>query len=269
MRATLEQISRTFSDQSNLIAEELDLTGEINGHELEGDFKAVYSITENRLDGVFEVTDVPDLGNYFFAVSKMSIACLWCSAFSRPLAGCVNISTIAGNRLDGSVTYNLSDDKGNGVGRIHQEGKGLFEDPCDPGFVRHIKIKERLTGEYDGPRDVDPRWILKYSRGYAVALRQVGPGRLEGSYAYPVYGPSLDDPRATLYANAVRRYSYDGDGTIPFDEVQLYGLRDLSVVVEGGRRIVRWSSSGCYVPAHDLALGREDDVGQQIAFKEL
>ena len=122
-----------------------------------------------------------------------------------------------------------------------------------------------MYGDYDPLPPPSPKRMLAHSPGYAVYLRQVAVGEIEGLSAYPLMPDSTpNDGRAKGYVLGRRRYLYDTDLVLPFPEVQNYYLSDLSIEIAGGFRRTQFAGRGYYTPLEALSEADFTAIGAAV-----
>jgi hypothetical protein len=167
------------------------------------------------------------------ASSGGSMICWNYSTYSDAIFGAKNISTISELPLRADVNYSLVDSSGEVVMEASQKGEVKMVDGLRHGTV---DLRGRFFRDYK----------LQHSPGYTVYLKQDRINEIEAVYNQLQYG--ID---GNTYYNAVRRlYSYDGNNTLPFDEVMIFKVLESDFAnISSGNRTDYVAQTTYYIPA--------------------
>lgn len=257
MSSVLDEIKSSFASQPDLVEYEWVCTGQLNGQEIYGDLYAVYGREENefRASMIFDNND--EIGNTMLVQSSCSNYCISsCCIYSPPLLKARNLLSVFGHSMKATADYHIWSAGGKVLGTATQIAKAEFEFSKDG--IRSTGTVE-INGQIDNRTDYPFEKIRDYSPGYVVFLRQVGRGRIDGNLSYPYYETTDTGAEASGTVAALRKYYYDTDEMLPFPQIQSYYLRDISVTIEGGKRIVDFTASGYYLPLEPV-----EDLRSQI-----
>ena len=215
----------------------------------------VYYDTESNINGgVIVHEDIPELGNVLLAGSCTSIISWHGCIFSKATQGAVNLYSIMGTPFNVEVWFKMFTPAGKLIGELKQESQLVQEGPKT--FQGSIK----LEGTYEGPTDI------VWSPGYAIPLRQVAPGLIEGVYGQTIICQSGE----FFHVMASRRYHYSPGRELPFDQVWNYKLLKVQPMVKNGQRRFDYRAVAYYSPLEGEHGGIEasaeawDDMLSQI-----
>ena len=154
--------------------------------------------------------------------SMMCFACTMLCPTTGSSVKPVNIYELTGGNWEGEATSIFRDNTNMLIGEITQRVKVRKTNDL------HFAMEEDVSGWYNGPTD------LVGSTGYSMLLRQLAPGRTEGSYTETILCSD-----GTSITNTVRRlYIYEGPAVLPCDEISTFkitrlDLDELTLILEG------------------------------------
>lgn len=212
--------------------------------EIKGGYEGFFDPTTNVHGGVGWFDEIPELGNWMLMASYGSWASWRKCIYSKPMSGAVNLIGILGEHHQCEVRYVHLDSDGEIIGNVFQVGE---VEEVTPG---RCSGTVSMSGFYKGPTN------LTWSPGYAVYLRQAGPGEIEGTYSQTILAGDR-----SFRVCARRRYLYDTGKTLPFDEVWHYKLLTMDVQVEDERRLFDYRATAFYTPA-EAEHGAIEDADQ-------
>lgn len=247
----LSELTNRFSGQGSLVTFDWQARGNVNGRYLDGKVFGVYSGEENLFRARMIFNDDPAVGSAYLLMSSCSVACICsCCINSHPLVGTRNLLSVFDKHVRAEADYTLWRSPGEVIGSGTQVCEADFErSPSGVHCPATIDFRMQMD---DPPRNYPFERVLEYSPGYIVYLRQVAPRFIEGNLAYPFFADEGAGGVARGHVAAVRRYYYDTDHELPFPEIQSYYLRELSVTVQEGQRIIDFASSAYYLPMEPL-----------------
>jgi hypothetical protein len=219
------------ADQGLIVMEGMG-AGEINGYRFNSFAHLDIDPEANAYEQVIAVDDIPELENALLASSGSCYVTSTGGIFAQATRGAVNLLDVMGMPYKAEVDYLHIDDTGTQVGELHQTLEVAEIAP------KRYEVKPFVEGWYKGPKD------LCWTPGYAIYLRQAGPGLIEG-----VYGQTIFAHSGRINALVRRRYHYQSDRTLPCDEVWHYKILKLDVDVADGRRRFVAHVTTCFIPA--------------------
>lgn len=157
------------------------------------------------------------------------------SIFSKETNGASNLVSVLEGPFKVDIDYSMVDAAGALVSHLKQEAVCDTLD-LDEGL---LAAKVGIYGWYKGPAKVDG------SPGYAIYLRQIAPGLIEGVYGQPM----LYDGDKAFYTFCRRRYSYESGKTLPFDEIWHYKILSARTFSDNGNRVLDFEAEAYYGPA--------------------
>lgn len=194
--------------------------GTINGYHFESFGRIVVDPEHSVVKTEVTVDDIPELGNSLLAASGTSYFTSTGGIFARARENAVRLIDVVGVPYAADVRYIHTNDDGEEIGGMRQSLK------VEKDGERHYSATPGLTGWYKGPKD------LVWTPGYAIYLRQNGPGVIEGTYGQTLF--SQDG--TPVHAHVRRTYTYQSGNELPFDQVWRYKLLKLDVEVKDGKR---------------------------------
>ena len=203
-----------------------------NGESIKGTAKTLYHGPTNIHGGRLTFEEIPELGNAPMMSSGGSWVCWKSCVFSRAEGGSVNLFDIMGLPFHVEIESTSVDEHGTIIGQMKQTGK---LEQVSPGKLRGETF---IDAKYDGPKNVT------WSPGYAVWLRQAGPGRIDA-----VYGQTMIHKHGSFFNIARRHYSYYSGRILPFETVWHYKLLSVDSQVQDGNQIWDYTGTAYYSPA--------------------
>lgn len=247
----LAELADRFSRQDSLVTFDWQARGDVNDHHIDGKVLGVYGGKENVFRARMIFNDDPEVGSAYLLVSSCSIACICsCCINSHPVAGTANLLSVFDRHVRAEADYTIWDAPGKVIGSGTQICEADFH-RSSTGVHCPATIDFQMQMD-DPPKNYPFERVLNYSPGYIVYLRQVGPRFIEGNLSYPFFAEEGSTGVARGHVAAVRRYYYDTDRELPFPEIQSYYLRELSVTVQDGHRIIDFASSAYYLPMEPI-----------------
>lgn len=240
-------------DGERLITYQLECDLAINDHQASGAIVGSYDLDRNLFRGLVDVEDVPELDNATLLASKYSVACWSCCIASRERLGALNLMYLFDDSFSCDAGYTIFSPDLSALGDLRQTCRASI-DRADDSQCARVTGSVGLTGSYDGPVNASPEKILAHAPGYAMTLRQVDIGEVEGVLAYPNLHADAPDGRSTGYTFSKRMYRYDTNRVLPSEVVQHYKLLDLSVEIAGGRRLSSFAATAYYSPLSAAGL---------------
>ncbi|MCY4437903.1 MAG: hypothetical protein OXE05_11290 [Chloroflexi bacterium] len=231
----------TVPEPPRSVLAEVDLEGELNGYSLDGSALAWYDAPTNVNGGVIDWQDVPELGNAMMAASKYSILSINFCIYSRSINGAVNLFSVIGLPHHAEVDYTLVHPDGSVIGQYQQSSHFEMAKPWHPGETMMKRGKSTVTGHFEG--DLPKR--IETSPGYSIFLSQSDRGLVHG-----IYGQTMFCENGEYFYELVRRrYMFDNDNSLPFDEIWNFKFLRDHWEVKDDRRIMEYRATSYYTPA--------------------
>ena len=241
----IENLIASRPKTSRLIVMDFDLDFTLNGRDVGRVACGVYDLTENKWFGHYEFNDVPEFGNAWAYLSSTSVVSSSCCIGSRERMGAQNLLSLIDNEWSTDVRFSVVNKSGEMVGHATQRIEANIDRSEDNRY--EVRGSIRMNGQV--PLELPSlRKLQDNMKGYAVYLRQVAPGQVEGTTAYPFFGGDSEARDSLGTVAATRNYNFGNDRTLPFPEIQTYSVESFEVKVNDGKRVCDWMSQAYYAP---------------------